>query len=154
MPVDVSVADCERAQTDWFRVRAETLGEVRTDGPLTWLRTPDALNLMFPEVMPADGLARAQHWSRQSGLSIGVWLNLEADAQPVVDAGFEHGWSPWWMKADLTTKATPDDPRVELQEESDDYGPRHAAYGAEVALARLRPKRVWYAAAYAQSRFP
>jgi len=146
------VEDCERAQTAWFRVRAETLGEIRTDGPLTWLRTPDTINLMFPTVLPADGLARAQGWARAAGLSIGVWLNLAADAQPLRDAGFERGWSPWWMTADLDTVAPPDDPRVELQEASDDYGPQHAAYGAEVALARLRPKQVWYTAAYAGGR--
>lgn len=34
--VVVSIADCQRVQTNWYRKRAEVLGgEVWTDGPLT-----------------------------------------------------------------------------------------------------------------------
>jgi len=87
----MTVQLCEQVQTDWFRTRAELLGEVRTDGPLTWLRDPDGISLMFPERLPADDLARGCRWASSVGLSIGVWLGLRADSRPLAAAGFERG---------------------------------------------------------------
>ena len=55
----VTVADCERVQTDWFRLRAEALGgSVWSDGPMTWIHGPDGVNLMFPRTVTADGARR------------------------------------------------------------------------------------------------
>ena len=143
----MTVQLCEQVQTDWFRTRAELLGEVRTDGPLTWLRGPDEISLMFPETLPVASLARGSRWASSLGLSIGAWLDRETDPGPLADAGFEQGWEPWWMVAGLDSVAEPDDPRVVLQESTTDYGGDYARYADLLALARLRPKRSWYAAA-------
>jgi GNAT superfamily N-acetyltransferase len=83
---------------------------------------------------------------------IGAWLGPDVDPGPLAAAGFTRGWEPWWMAgpADL---GLPADPRVELQEATTDYRGIHARYAAELAMARLRPSRAWYAAAYDDGRF-
>ena len=43
-----------------------------------------------------------------------------------------------------------DDARVELKETSSDYAGEHADYSRNFALTRSRPKRTWYAGAYAE----
>ena len=125
----VTVADCERVQTDWFRHRAETGGgEVWTDGPLTWTDGPDdGQNLMFPTAMTTEAVRRGVDRARDRGLPIvGAWLGLEADPAPLAEAGFTRGWSPWWMTAELANLPGDPDPRVETTDE----------------------KPAWYAAAY------
>jgi GNAT superfamily N-acetyltransferase len=125
----ITVADCQRVQTDWFRFRAETCGgEVWTDGPLTWTDGPDGQNLMFPTEMTTAGVRRGVARARDRGLSIvGAWLGLGVDPAPLAEAGFTLGWSPWWMTADLSGLGGDPDPRVEL---------------------RAEDTRAWYAAAY------
>jgi GNAT superfamily N-acetyltransferase len=147
----VTVADCERVQTSWFRIRAEALGgEVWTDGPLTWVDGPDGLNLMFPRSLPADGVARGVERARRLGIgSIGVWLSVDVDAGPLAEAGFERGWSPWWMTAPIAGLGADGDPRIELQQDSVDYVGEFADYRPQLALARMPVPRAWYAAAYA-----
>jgi hypothetical protein len=55
----VTVADCERVQTNWFRVRATALGgAVRTDRDLVWSDGPDGLNLMFPAALTTAAVRR------------------------------------------------------------------------------------------------
>jgi GNAT superfamily N-acetyltransferase len=147
----VTIADCERVQAEWFRYRAVTLGgTVWTDGELTWTDGPDGLHLMFPRALAPAALRRGLARARELGRSaVGVWLNLEIDPAPLAEAGFERGWSPWWMTADLSTMTGPDDLRVELQRETNDYGAENRSYGELLALTRRIPVRAWYAAAYA-----
>ncbi|MFJ9898332.1 GNAT family N-acetyltransferase [Streptomyces sp. NPDC091280] len=146
----VTVADCERVQASWFRARAEVLGgEVWSDGPLEWVDGPDGQTLMFPRSLPADAVARGVERAKRRGAgSVGVWLSADVDAGPLAEAGFERGWSPWWMTAPIAELEGGVDPRIELQLDSDDYGGQFADYRAQLALARLPVPRAWYAAAY------
>jgi len=146
----VTVADCERVQANWYRFRAESCGgEVATDGGLTWIDGPDGLNLMFPDEMSTAALRRGVERARDRRAPIvGVWLGLGVDTAPLREAGFERGWSPWWMAADLADVAGDADPRVELQADSDDYERYDPGYRRLFAVARRRPARAWYAAAY------
>jgi len=146
----VTVADCQRVQTNWFRLRAETCGgEVWTDGPLTWIDGPDGQNLMFPTGMTTAAVRRGVARAKERGLHIvGAWLDLDVDPTPLAEAGFTRGWSPWWMTADLSTALDGTDPRIELQLDSDDYQGEDPDYGRALAVARRRPVRAWYAAAY------
>ncbi|MCX7522926.1 hypothetical protein OSC27_11640 [Microbacterium sp. STN6] len=148
----ITVADCERMQTSWFRAHAEFVGgEVREDGPLTWILDSTGLHLMFPRELPADGLARGVAWARSLGTRIGVWLSDDVDEAPLAAAGFRRNWAPCWMTARLSDVGAPNPDRsgrVELQEESGDYRGRHAGYAKDLALTRSRPKRTWYAASY------
>ena len=141
----VTVSDCERVQTSWFQLRSEVLGVPSwEDTGLTWANG----DLMFPQVIDPAALSRGLERARATGTRIvGAWLGRDVDASPLADAGFERGWSPWWMTgpADL---GLPADPRVELQERTDE----HATYAAELAMARLRPPRAWHAAAYDDGR--
>jgi GNAT superfamily N-acetyltransferase len=147
----VTVADCERVQASWFRTRAQLLGgEVWTDGPLTWTDGPDGQNLVFPCELTADGVRRGADRARERGASIvGAWLSLDVDPGPLADAGFDRGWSPWWMVADLADVAGPPDPRVGLQEDTEDDGGEQTGYPDLLALTRERPACAWYAAAHA-----
>ena len=145
----VTVADCQRVQTNWFRLRAETCGgAVRTDGPMTWIDGPDGLNLMFPTEISTIGVLREVERAHVRGLPIvGAWLARDVDTAPLAAAGFTPGWSPWWMSADLSDLPGDPDPRVELQTESTDYD-RYPDQAALLALARSQPTRAWYAAAH------
>lgn len=141
---NVTVADCERVQTSWFQLHSEVLGgDAWEDAGLVWANG----DLMFPRVIDAAALARGVERARATGTTIvGAWLGLDVDPGPLAAAGFERGWSPWWMAgpAELGLDA---DPRVELQEHTDDD-----AYAAELAMARLRPPRAWHAAAHEDGR--
>jgi GNAT superfamily N-acetyltransferase len=152
MSTMVTVADCERVQANWFRFRAETLGgQVWSDGPMTWIHGPDGVNLMFPSAVTTEGAMRGVARAREHGLSIvGAWLGLDVDASPLAAAGFERGWSPWWMTVDLDSMPLRPDPRVELRQHNDDY-PAGWDYPKLLATTRVRPARTWYAAAYTDS---
>lgn len=147
----VTVVECQEVQTSWYRVRAETLGgEVWTDGPLTWISGPDGMNLMFPPHVPRAALRRGVDRARDLGYdSVGVWLCTQVDTAALSGAGFERGWSPWWMTAPLAAITAPDDPRVELQFDTTDYDGEHVDYRDQLALTRTMPGTAWYAAAYA-----
>jgi GNAT superfamily N-acetyltransferase len=146
----ITVADCQRVQTEWYRYRATNLGgAVWEDGPLTWTDGPDGLNLMFPAALTDATLLRGL--LRATSKPIGAWLSLDVDAGPLERAGFERGWSPWWMTADLGGM-TASDPRIQLKTSSTDYRGEHAAYAEQLAITRLRPQRAWYAAAYDEGR--
>lgn len=148
----VTVADCERVQSNWLRLRAEVCGgAVWTDGPLTWVDGPDHQHLLFPREMSAPAVLRGVSRAREHKVPvIGAWLSLDVDPAPLAEAGFSRGWSPWWMTADLGGAAGCPDPRVELQTATDDYGSTDPAYTELLAVARHRPTRAWYAAAYAE----
>jgi GNAT superfamily N-acetyltransferase len=146
----VTVEDCQRVQTNWYRLRAETCGgAVWTDGPLTWVDGPDGQNLMFPTSMSTAAVRRGVERARDRRLPIvGAWLALDVDATPLMEAGFTRGWSPWWMTADLDHVVGEPDPRVELQVETEDYRHEDPGYRRLLAVARQQPTRAWYAAAY------
>jgi GNAT superfamily N-acetyltransferase len=146
----VTVADCERVQANWFRVRATTLGgSVWTDQDLLWTDGPDGLNLMFPAALTTAAVRRGLDHARDLGRDIvGAWLNVDVDPTALAEAGFERGWSPWWMTAALVDVPPARDPRVRLEEDTLDYQGEHAAYRDQLALARVRPACAWYAAAH------
>ncbi len=150
----VTIADCRRVQTGWFLLQARALGgEVWTDGPLTWIDGPDGQNLMFPGEMTTAAVVRGVERARDRGRPIvGAWLDPAIDPAPLAEAGFERGWAPWWMTADLSRPIGRPDPGVELQEDTADYREADPAYRELLALTRLRPARAWYAAAYTRSR--
>lgn len=135
--VVVMVADCERMQTSWFRTRATELGgTVWCDDDLLWTDGPDGLNLTFPRALTTAAVRRGVDRAHDLGRDIvGAWLSLDVDPTALAEAGFERGWSPWWMTA-------------HLEEDSLDYQGEDAAYRGQLALARLRPARAWYAAAH------
>jgi GNAT superfamily N-acetyltransferase len=150
MAVMVTVADCERVQTDWFRTRATEIGgAVWTDGELLWTDGPDGMNLMFPPALSTAAVRRGVDRAHDLGRDIvGAWLSIDVDPTPLAQAGFERGWSPWWMTADLADVPQTQDPRVRLEEDSLDYQGKHAAYREQLALTRIRPAFAWYAAAH------
>ena len=132
----VSVADCEHVQTSWFVTRAQTLGgDVWHDEGLTWAREAEQANLLFPSAIPADALARGLERISRRPVITGAWLSLEVDPTPLADAGFERGWSPWWMTAQLEAVG-----RVRRSS--------RRAQGRRATAAR--PKHTWSAAAYAE----
>ncbi len=148
----VTIEDCQRVQTNWFRLRAERCGgHVWTDGPLMWTDGPDGQNLMFPAAMTTAGVRRGVERAWDRGLAVvGAWLSLDVDPAPLAEAGFTRGWSPWWMTADLSPLPPPQDPRVELQLETNDYADDDPGYAGLLAAARDQPARAWYAAAYTE----
>ena len=145
-----TVEACEAAQTSWFTSRATVLGgQTWTDGPLLWTREGDEQNLMFPDRIPADAVRRGVDRAREAGVRIiGAWLGTEIDTSALAAAGFERGWSPWWMTAAVADVGAPDDPRIELQQDTVDYTGEYAAYRDTLKLTRVRPQHTWYAAAY------
>ncbi|GEK22940.1 GNAT family N-acetyltransferase [Cellulomonas xylanilytica] len=149
--MSATVADCERVQTSWFQLRSEVLGvDAWEDTGLVWANG----DLMFPQVIDPAALARGVERSRAGGTTVvGAWLGLDVDPSPLAAAGFERGWSPWWMAGPTDLGGLPADPRVQLQEHTTDYVGEHAPYAETLAMARLRPSRAWYAAAYAEGRF-
>ncbi|MFG1807636.1 GNAT family N-acetyltransferase [Streptomyces sp. NPDC049040] len=144
----VTVADCERVQTNWFRIRATELGgRVWTDGGLLWTDGPDGVNLMFPRALTTAAVRRGVDRARGRGI-VGAWLGTDVDPAPLAEAGFERGWSPWWMTADLADVPQTRDPRVRLEQDSLDYRGEHASYRDQLALSLLQPPIAWYAAAH------
>jgi GNAT superfamily N-acetyltransferase len=108
----VTVVDCERVQANWFRVRA---ARSWIDGTNLWTDGPDGLNLMFPAAVDPAALRRAVDLAvAHRRTPVGAWLGLDTDPAPLVDAGFERGWAPWWMTADLADVGAADDPRIVL----------------------------------------
>jgi GNAT superfamily N-acetyltransferase len=145
----VTVADCERVQTAWFVYRAQELGgAVWEDDGTTWTDGPDGLNLMFPSRISGAAVDRAMKRARDLDRDIvGAWLSLDVDAAVLADAGFERGWSPWWMTAEITSVPRPADARVRFEHDSLDYEEQDPGYRDQLALTTREPVRCWYAAA-------
>jgi hypothetical protein len=89
----VTVADCERVQSSWFRLRATTLGgTVSDDDGLVWTDGPDGFNLLFPRTLTTAAVRRGLDRARAVGrTSVGAWLGAETDASALAEAGFERG---------------------------------------------------------------
>ena len=149
MSDQITVADCERVQASWFAFRARELGgTVWEDEGTQWTDGPDGLNLMFPRRISRAAVGRALDRARELGRpAVGAWLSLDVAADVLADAGFERGWSPWWMTAHLADVPPPADPRIRLEHDSLDYAEHDPGYRALLALTRREPARCWYAAA-------
>ncbi|WP_344776111.1 GNAT family N-acetyltransferase [Gryllotalpicola kribbensis] len=143
------VSLCEHVQTEWLRARAESLGgRVWSDGPLTWVDGPDGLILVFPETIDPSALERSIEQARNEERElVGAWVDNEMDASALAAAGFERGWAPWWLAADLAGIDAPADPRVhvgvDLEDVRDEQG--HNGYDRMLGLARAQPERAFYA---------
>ncbi len=99
--------------------------------------------------LPEGSVARAD-----PGEIVGAWLSLDVDTAPLAAAGFERGWSPWWMTAPIAEIGETNDPRVRLKESTTDYSGEHAGYASMLELTRERPQHSWYAAAYVGPELP
>ena len=82
---------------------------------------------------------------------MGAWLSLDVDPIALAEAGFERGWSPWWMTANLADVPPSSDRRVRLEQDTDDYGGEHADYRERLAITRMEPRIAWYASAHTQA---
>lgn len=123
-----TVRECELVQAHWLRARARAEGgAVWEDGGLSWAIGPDFASLLFPAEIEPDALARGLARLPPECPGVGAWLSLDVDPAALAAAGFERGWSPWWMRAPLADVGDADDPRIELEEKGE---------------------RTWYAAAY------
>jgi GNAT superfamily N-acetyltransferase len=150
VPGEITVSDCERAQTSWYTTCARLLGgEAWSEGGLTWARGLGHADLLFPSEIDSEAFARGLVRARRPGEIVGAWLSLDVDPAPLAAAGFERGWSPWWMTALIADIGDTRDTRVGLKELTTDYTGEHADYARMLVLTRERPKQTWYAAAYA-----
>lgn len=129
----VTVADCERVQANWFHERARVTGRTWVDDGHLWTDGPeDGLNLMFPDAVDPAAVRRGVAYAVRHGRTpVGAWLGLQTDPAPLTGAGFERGWAPWWMTADLAGVGAADDSRIIVEE----------YYG-----------RAWHALAYAENQ--
>jgi len=145
----VTVAHCEQVQADWFAFRARELGgAVWEDDGMLWTDGPDGLIVMFPRRISRPSVGRALERAHDLGRDIvGAWLSLDVPADALADAGFERGWSPWWMTAELSSVPDLTDERIRLERDSLDYEEHDPQYRAQLALTRREPPRCWYAAA-------
>lgn len=152
-----TVGDCERAQTAWFHANASVDGDVWDDRGLRWAHTSGSgsVSLLFPRTLDPEALHRGLARAATAGLSIGAWLSCDpgadVDTAVLADAGFERGWDPWWMVADLAEVGVPDDQRVALETRTPEYssGSEHAT---QLALAREHPATTWHATAREDGR--
>ena len=145
----VSVADCERLQTHWFVAGARhNGGEAWQEGALDWTWHPYSHHamLLFPREIRGEALERGLRRIDDLGAhTVGAWLRPEVDPAPLADAGFERGWSPWWMAAPMTAIGRAVDGRIHLEEDTPEYTDPEAQ--AELALCRVRPQETWHAVA-------
>ncbi len=89
--VMVTVTDCERVQTNWFRARANALGgTVWDEDGMLWTDGPDGMNLMFPSALTTASARRGVDRAYALGRDIvGAWLSTDVDATALAEAGFE-----------------------------------------------------------------
>lgn len=148
------MADCEANQAEWNCAFALAGGgKVWEDGGLRWAWQAHNGHLMlnFPRSIDAEAARRGVEFARGAGARIvGAWLSRETDASPPEAVGFERGWEPWWMAADLDAIAEPDDPRVGVSAEVPEYG---AGGQALLSLARGESARACHAVARVDRRF-
>lgn len=133
------VAVCEHAQSQWLRSRALTAGGStwHDDAGLRWVWNPATLegSLLFPRELPEDAVRTGmERLDDRRAASVGAWLSWETDPALLAAHGFERGWSPWWMWADLPLVPRAPDPRVHIDQ--------------VVPAAYLdAPQRAWHAVA-------
>jgi len=79
--------------------------------------------LSFPGEIDAAAARRGVEAARSRGACIvGAWLASDVDPKALVSVGFERGWKPCWMSADLDAIAEPDDLRATITAEVPEYG--------------------------------
>ena len=135
----VTVADCQRNQSAWNSAVAGRGGEVWEDGGLhwSWHAHDGQLMLNFPLRIDVAEARRGVEAARARGARIiGAWLAPDVDASALEAVGFERGWEPWWMAAQLSEIAPSDDERVALCSKVPEYG---EAGRQLLALATVRP---------------
>ena len=128
-------------------------GEVWDDAGLQWAWQPHNGHLMlnFPRAINAAAAQRGVMAARERGAHIiGAWLASDVDASALESAGFERGWEPWWMAADLESIAASDDGRVIITTEVPEYGPEGQRL---LSLADAPDARAWHAVARVDGRF-
>lgn len=148
-----SVADCESNQAAWnAAIAVASGGEVWDDGALrwSWQAHDGQVILNFPQSIPVAAARRGVTEARRRGAHIvGAWLAAGVDASPLVRAGFERGWKPWWMAAPLAAIAEPDDVRVMITGHVPEYGDGGRRL---LSLVEDPSSRAWHAAAQIDGR--
>lgn len=149
-----TVLDCERNQAAWnAAVAIAGGGEVWEDNGLSWSWQPHNRHLMlsFPDTIDVDGARRGVDAARsREACIVGAWLSGDVDASGLLSVGFERGWEPWWMTADLEAVARPDDPRVTITAEVPEYEDEDRRL---LSMAAAVGARAWHAVARQDDRF-
>jgi GNAT superfamily N-acetyltransferase len=146
--VQPTVADCERMQAAWNRAISRAGGgEFWEDAGLLWSWQAHDRQLMlnFPRTIDAAAIRRGVDAGRdRAARIIGAWLAADIDASPLEAAGFERGWEPCWMAAELTAIPACTDDRVSLTADVPEYGPDGQRL---LTLAQGRDASAWHAVA-------
>jgi GNAT superfamily N-acetyltransferase len=149
-----TLADCEINQAAWnAAVALAGGGTVWEDAGLrwSWQAHDGQLLLSFPRAVDAAAARRGVAAARRRGACIvGAWLANDVDASPLESAGFERGWEPWWMAAPLDAIPEPEDGRVAISNDFDEYGPEGRRL---LSLAQGPSARAWHAVARLDGRF-
>jgi GNAT superfamily N-acetyltransferase len=117
----------------------------------SWQAHDRQLLLNFPRAIDASALVRGVDAGRELGAGIaGAWLAVDVDASPLVAAGFEPGWEPCWMAAELRAIPAHGDERVSLTTDVPEYGPEGQRL---LALAQSVPANAWHAVARVDGAF-
>ncbi|MDQ2698213.1 MAG: GNAT family N-acetyltransferase [Actinomycetota bacterium] len=114
----IGIRECEQAQLAWFTARAAASGGrlwVDSEHTFAWLPDDRHVHLLFPERVDAAALGRGIAEATRLRATLGVWLGPGADPAALADAGFEHGWQPWWMVAELADVPRAEDERVRIE---------------------------------------
>ena len=149
-----TVLDCELNQAAWnVAVAIAGGGEVWEDDGLRWAWQPHNQHLMlsFPDQIDIAAARRGVEAARRREASIvGAWLAADVDPSALLSVGFERGWEPWWMSADLDRIAEPEDRRVSITTEVPEYGDSGRRL---LSLAVGTDACAWHAVAREEGRF-
>lgn len=102
----VRILDCESVQAGWLRQSAIAVGgkTFRTH-QLEWAWNPAESTLygFFPRAVEEAGLRPAlAEATRLGAKTVGIWANAAIRVPQALKLGFETGWQPWWMTADIS----------------------------------------------------
>jgi GNAT superfamily N-acetyltransferase len=149
-----TVVECEQNQAAWNAAVAMAVGgEVWQGDGLSWAWQPHNGHLMlsFPATVAAAAARRGVEAARARGARIvGAWLALDVDPSGLLEVGFERGWEPWWMSAELDTIPEADDPRVSITSDVEEYGDDGRRL---LSLTVGAHARAWHAVARPDGRF-
>lgn len=152
--VQPTVADCERVQARWNRAIAIAGGGRAWDDAglaWSWQAHDRQLMLSFPRVIDTAAVLRGVEAAQGLGAGIvGAWLTGDVDGSPLAAAGFEPGWEPCWMAAELSVIGVCEDDRVSLTTTVPEYGPEGQRL---LALAEGDAPSAWHAVARVDGAF-